>query len=80
MTMLAWAKAGRDGISSAGFLPCMLNRAGQVYPVDATSAEGKQVTDYVSKGCQTQGLKSSFRIDEDVRFGDLCSVRMEKPL
>jgi hypothetical protein len=56
-----------------------LNRQGQVYPVDAASAEGRQVTAYIDKGCSTQGLKSSFSADTAVRFKNFTAVTMMRP-
>lgn len=76
MTALAWVSLANSAIDRAGFLPCMLNRQGQVYPVSADSAEGLLVTEYVSKGSRTQGLDAAFCIDDEVRFPGLKTVAM----
>jgi poly-gamma-glutamate synthesis protein (capsule biosynthesis protein) len=75
MTGVAWV--GLDGatVDSAGFLPCRLNPAGQVVPLDAKSPEGRAVVDYVDTGCTTQGLGTRFEVAEDVAFGGLTTVR-----
>jgi poly-gamma-glutamate synthesis protein (capsule biosynthesis protein) len=76
MTMLAWIRARAGAIDAAGFLPCMLNRRGQVYAVAPESEEGRQVTDYVRKGCEVAGLKARLEITDTARFGSLQSVEM----
>jgi len=79
MTALAWVSLRQKKVDQAGFLPCLLNRQGQVYPVDAASPEGRQVTAYIAKGCSTQGLESSFSVDTAVRFKDFTAVTMTRP-
>lgn len=76
MTALAWATVSEGRIDAAGFLPCFLNRAGQVYPVQATSAEGRQVMDYVAKGTRTQNLNAAFEPEDVQRFAGYAGVRM----
>lgn len=76
MTVLAWVQADRSGVRDAGFLPCMLNRAGQVYPVDPREAEGRQVTDFIRKGCAAEGLHADFAVADHMSFGGLPAVRM----
>lgn len=76
MTALAWATVNEGRIDGAGFLPCMLNREGQVYPVDAASPEGRQVIDYIAKGTRTQGLQATFAPDAAVRFAGFSAARM----
>ncbi len=79
MSALAWVQIEGSSIRAAGFLPCMLNREGQVYAVDAGSDDGRAITDYVTQGCQAENMDTSFDIDNDVQFQGLASVRMVKP-
>ncbi len=76
MTLLAWVKASSEGISAAGFLPCMLNREGQVFPVQPDSPEGQQVVEYVRKGCTVADLHSKFDETKAVSFGEYSSFEM----
>lgn len=76
MTALAWVTLEDARVSRAGFLPCMLNRKGQVYPVDAKSPEGRQVADYIRKGCVTQGLDTDFNIDASPGIAGYATVEM----
>lgn len=75
MTALAWVTLDRAGINGAGFLPCRLNPAGQVEPLDAESEAGRGVMDYVGRACSTQGLKTTLAVTTDVTFDGLASVR-----
>lgn len=76
MTLVAWIKLNEDRVVSAGFLPCMINPQGQVYPVAPDSDEGRMVTDYVRKGSEVAGLRSTFEETSSVKFGQLASVEM----
>lgn len=76
MTALAWAEVREGRIDAAGFLPCMLNRVGQVYPVDALSNEGRQVTAYIERGVAAERLSARFAAEEAPRFAGLRAVRM----
>lgn len=75
MTALAWVTLDGASVTDAGFLPCRLNQAGQVVPLDAASNEGQAVTDYIGRGCSTQGLGTVLALASDVRFDGLASVR-----
>ena len=79
MTAVAWVSLEGKQLAGAGFVPCMLNRAGQVYPVDGSSAEGRQVMDYVARGTTAMGLNGSFTIDENMRLAGYATVRMTDP-
>ena len=79
MTLLAWLDVVEGKIEGAGFLPCMINRAGQVYPVDANSTEGTQVADYVRKGCEVADLTGEFRVSDAKTFAGLTSFEMIRP-
>jgi poly-gamma-glutamate synthesis protein (capsule biosynthesis protein) len=76
MTMLAWVRATPGAVESAGFLPCMLNREGQVYPVSPQDKEGIQVSGYIRKACEAAGLNASFEVTDTARFGSFQSVEM----
>jgi poly-gamma-glutamate synthesis protein (capsule biosynthesis protein) len=76
MTALAWVSAESGRIDAAGFLPCMINKKGQVYPVDPASADGQQVLAYVEKGCRTEKLNATFRIDHTTNFAGFDSFEM----
>lgn len=76
MSAMAWVTVGAGGVDGAGFLPCMLNREGQVYPVGADSAAGRQVMEYVAKGTRDQRLNGRFDVDETIRIAGHAVVRM----
>lgn len=76
MTALAWATVEDATVSGIGFLPCRLNPEGQVFPVYPTSPEGKEVVDYVEKGCTTQGLNARFTTDGAIALGGCPTVRV----
>lgn len=78
MSALAWVSLANSTVEAAGFLPCMLNKQGQVYPVDANSPEGKMVTNYVAAGTKSQKLNASFRTERTKRFGQFTAVAMER--
>lgn len=63
MTVLAWATATEGKIDAIGFLPCRLTPEGLVVPVDPASPEGKEVVDYVEKGCSSQNLNARITTD-----------------
>lgn len=56
MTALAWANVEGGEVTEIGFVPCRLNPAGQVRPVDPESAEGREVVAYVATGCSSQNI------------------------
>jgi poly-gamma-glutamate synthesis protein (capsule biosynthesis protein) len=58
MTLLAWATAGKDGVSDIGFLPCRLTADGLVHPLKLGSPESNAVVSYLEECNRTQGLKS----------------------
>jgi len=76
MTALAWVSVDRSGVNAAGFLPCMINRKGQVYPVDPTSEDGQRVLAYVETGCRVEKLDTKFRIDGTTSFAGFDSIEM----
>jgi poly-gamma-glutamate capsule biosynthesis protein CapA/YwtB (metallophosphatase superfamily) len=59
MTLLAWARAGRNGIDDIGFLPCRLTADGFVHPLRLDSSEGREVVDYLDKCNKTQNLRGA---------------------
>ena len=78
MTALAWVSLIDGKVDKAGFLPCMLNKKGQVYPLDAASPEGKLVGDYILKGSNSQGFKTALSTDGAPAFGDYRAFNMVK--
>jgi poly-gamma-glutamate synthesis protein (capsule biosynthesis protein) len=74
MTALAWATIKDGAIDEIGFLPCRLNPEGQVRAVDPSSAEGKEVVEYVLKGCTTQGLNARIETDRAIDLGGYPTV------
>lgn len=74
MTALAWVSLEGTEVSRAGFLPCQLNPAGQVEPLDALGDAGQVVSEYIRTGCTTQGLATGFRIAEGLDFDGLAAV------
>lgn len=80
MTALAWVEVNDKNVIGAGFLPCMINREGQVYPVSPLSPDGQQVVRYVTRGCETESMNTEFSVDNDTQFQGFPSVRMVGPL
>lgn len=76
MTALAWLRVDEPGKRRAGFLPCMLNREGQVYPVDANSSEGQQVINYIAKGSAHENLNASFEVSEGIQMAGLATCEL----
>jgi poly-gamma-glutamate capsule biosynthesis protein CapA/YwtB (metallophosphatase superfamily) len=76
MTMLSWVTIKDGLIDGLGFLPCRLNPEGLVFAVDPSSTEGKEVVDYISKGCTTQGLNARIETDRAVELGGYPTVRV----
>lgn len=74
MTALAWVGVDGTSISGAGFLPCRLNPAGQVEPLDPNTPEGAAVVDYVQNGCDTQNLDVKLVDSSTVKLGGLPTV------
>ena len=80
MTALAWVSVEDGIVEAAGFLPCMINKEGQVYPVEPASAAGKQVLAYIETGCRTEKLGTHFNIDTSTRFAGFDSFKMDRPV
>ena len=76
MTALVWVTVADGAIADVGFLPCRLNPEGEVFPVDPDSPEGREVVDYVSKGCTTQGLNARVETDGGIDLGGHKTVRV----
>jgi len=58
LTVFAWVRAGEHGVSELGFVPCRLRPDGCVIAVDPTSAEGREVVDYVERCIVSQNLNA----------------------
>lgn len=78
MTAIALVEVQGKEVSGAGFLPCMINRSGQVYPVDGASAEGQQVMAYVAQGTRNQGLDATYAVDDSMKVAGLSPVRIHR--
>lgn len=76
MTALALVTVADGAIAGAGFLPCMLNPEGEVFPVDLNSPEGREVVDYIRKGCTTQGLNARLETEGGIELGGHPTVRV----
>ncbi|MQA13855.1 MAG: CapA family protein [Pseudonocardiaceae bacterium] len=76
MTALAWVGLDGTTIDGAGFLPCRLNPAGQVEPLDPSSPAGAAVVEYVRTGCDTQDLGVELVNSPDVVLGGLPTVEV----
>lgn len=74
MTAVAWVSLAGTAIDRAGFLPCQLNPAGQVEPLDANSDDGTAVSEYIEAGCTTQQLNTGFRVTDDIDFDGYAVV------
>ena len=75
-TMMAWATAGRDGITDIGFLPCKLPPDGLVRPLPLDSSEGKEVVRYLEMCNQTQDLASRIVPDNSPAIAGLPTMRV----
>lgn len=76
MTLLAWARAGADGVSDMGFVPCRLRPDGCVVAVDPASAEGQDVVAYVERCIVTQKLNARITADEAPLLAGHKTVRV----
>jgi poly-gamma-glutamate synthesis protein (capsule biosynthesis protein) len=79
MTALAWASVSGGRIDGIGFLPCRLRPDGRVVPIDPASDDGRDIIDYVEKGCRTQGLNGTVVAEADVVLGGHPTVRLAAP-
>ena len=77
MTMLAYALVSRAGaVDDIGFLPARLTKTGQVVPVSTTSAQGRQIIEYVMKGISTQNLNGLVLSEDTITLGGHKTVRV----
>lgn len=63
MTVLAWARAGTNGVSDIGFVPCRLHPDGCVVAVDPASEEGQEVVTYIERCIASQRLNARIAAD-----------------
>lgn len=76
MTLLAWANAGKGGVTDIGFLPCALQPDGRVHPLRLNSAECNQVVEYMKKCNSTQRLNGSIVADSTVELAGFPTLRV----
>jgi poly-gamma-glutamate capsule biosynthesis protein CapA/YwtB (metallophosphatase superfamily) len=76
MTLLAWIKAGRAGVSEMGFVPCRMRPDGRVNAVDPASKEGTEVLEYVERCNSTQGLNTKIVTDRALQLGGYKCARV----
>jgi poly-gamma-glutamate capsule biosynthesis protein CapA/YwtB (metallophosphatase superfamily) len=76
LTVMAWATAGRDGVSDIGFLPCRLTQDGLVHPLSVSSPESNEVVSYLEKCNATQGLKSRIVLEGAQRIQRFRTLRV----
>lgn len=76
MTVLAWAKASRAGITDIGFLPCRLTADGLVHPLRLGTPESDQIVAYMEKCHDTQGLASRIVRHDPVRLAGFDTLRV----
>lgn len=76
MTVLAWARAGTDGVSDVGFVPCCLRPDGCVVAVDPASHEGREVVHYVNRCIANQKLNARIIVDEATALAGYRAVRV----
>lgn len=58
MTLLAWARASKDGVREIGFVPCRLRPDGCVVAVDPACEQGQEVTAYIERCIASQKLNA----------------------
>ena len=77
MTMLAYALVSRAGaVDDIGFLPARLTKTGHVVPIGTTSAQGRQIIEYVMKGISTQNLNGRVLSEDTITLGGHKTVRV----
>ena len=72
MTAMAFVNVESGAITDVGFVPCRLDPDGGVRAVDPESEEGREVVEYVEKGCVSQELNG--RVDRS-RYADVAGHR-----
>jgi poly-gamma-glutamate synthesis protein (capsule biosynthesis protein) len=76
MTLLAWARAGVDGVREIGFVPCRLRPDGVVVAVDAACEEGREVVDYVERCITDQKLNARIASEGAPLFAGYKTLRV----
>ena len=76
MTALGYVELSGGKPAELGFVPCRLNPAGAVRPVDPEAPEGKEVVDYVQRGCESQELNGRVDTSSYVELGRCRGVRV----
>jgi poly-gamma-glutamate capsule biosynthesis protein CapA/YwtB (metallophosphatase superfamily) len=76
MTLFAWARASRQGVSDIGFVPCRLRPDGRVVAVEPKSKEGIEVLDYVTRCIVNQKLNARITETDAPEFAGYKSFRI----
>ncbi len=76
MTAFGFVEIEGGETTGLGFVPCRLTPDGAVHVADPESEEGREVVDYVRKGCETQNLNARIETDGYVELGGARGVRV----
>ena len=76
MTIWAWVRADRNGISDIGFIPCRLQPNGSVEALDPDSDAGREVVEYITTCNDSQGLNGTLTTDRAPVIAGWRSVRV----
>jgi poly-gamma-glutamate capsule biosynthesis protein CapA/YwtB (metallophosphatase superfamily) len=78
MTLLAYARVDRHGVTELGFVPCRLQSDGCVVAVDPDSEDGREVVDYLQLGITSQKLNARI-VGTERQFAGWKSLRVVAP-
>jgi len=76
MTIFAWIRAGRDGVSTMGFLPCRMTPDGLVHPLRLGTPESDGVVSYIERCNASQRLRSRLTADNSIELAGYPTLRV----
>jgi len=76
MTLIAWARASRGGVSGIGFLPCKLAPDGKVHPLRVHSAESAEVLRYFEQCNTSQRLNGRAVLESSAVLAGYPTLRV----
>ncbi len=76
LTLMGWARVGREGVKDIGFVPCRLRPNGHVAAADPESDEGREVVEYVARCISSQRLKARVTREGAPSLGGHQSLRI----